>query len=168
MKSVSDTLLALINSTIVADPAASGAPISFQDFDCYTITLATGTVLRLTNADFDISDGAGHVWTSTVRVDEAGSKTLAHWKVGFDSDQWVLIVMPRPVDPVTGQAFPDQIAGVPWIQAAQGGALDAADFQVDRAMFATMPTWPMPPGGAVPAGFITGICAGAVGAIGRH
>ena len=165
MKTVSDALLALINSTIDGDASASGAPANFQDFDCYTLTLASGRVLRLTNADFDISDGAGHAWTSAVRVDEAGSKTLAHWKVGFDADQWTLIVMPRPVDPVTGQAFPDTIGSVPWIQAAQGGALDAADFQVDRAVFATMPTWPMPPAGAVPVGFITGIFAGVVGAV---
>ena len=140
-------------------------PISFQDFDCYTLTLASGVILRLTNADFDISDGSGHVWTSATRVDEAGSKTLAHWKVGFDADQWTLIVMPRTVDPVTGNPFPDKIGAVPWIQAAQGGALDAADFQIDRAVFATMPTWPMPPGGAVPVGFINGIFAGAVGAV---
>ena len=204
MKTVSDALLALINSTIAGDVSANGAPVNLQDFDCYTLTLASGVVLRLTNADFDISDGGGStiipapsytaedgvsvyiaanaspytteadpviipgmakVWTSIVRVDEAGSKTLAHWKVGFDADQWTLIVMPRPIDLVTGQAFPDTIGSVPWIQAAQGGALDAADFQVDRAIFATMPTWPMPPGGAVPVGFVTGIFAGTVGAV---
>jgi hypothetical protein len=202
VKTVSDALLALINSTIASDMSASGAPVNFQDFDCYTLTLASGTVLRFTNADFDITDaivttGTGyytaedgvsiytapdgisayvveggsvstagsHVWTSALRVDEAGSKTLAHWKAGFDADQWTLIVMPRPVDPVTNQVFPDTIGGVPWILAAQGGALDAADFQVDRAVFETMPTWPIPPGGAAPVGFITGIFAGVVGAV---
>lgn len=166
MKNVGDELLDLINSTIAGTPDLDGTPTSFQDFDCYTLTLASGTVIRLTNADFDISDGAGHVWSSRgPRVDERSSKTMAHWKAGFDADTWTLVVMPRQVEPVTGAAFPDKIGNVPWTQAAQGGALDAADFQVDRAVFASMPTWPMTPGGAVPVGFITGIFAGVVGAV---
>jgi hypothetical protein len=70
-------------------------------------------------------------------------------------------MMPRPFDPVTGQGFPDRIGGVPWLQAASGGALDAADFQVDEAYFAALPTWPMPAGGMAPVGCKT-IFAGVV------
>jgi uncharacterized phage protein (TIGR02218 family) len=69
--------------------------------------------------------------------------------------------MPRPFDLVTGETFPDKIGPLPWAQAAMGGVFDAADFQVDRAYFASMPTWPMPPGGAVPVGTWT-IFAGPV------
>jgi hypothetical protein len=69
--------------------------------------------------------------------------------------------MPRPVDLVTGEAFPDTIGSIPWIEAAQAGALDAADVQIDRAYFSSLPTWPMLPGGAAPVGTIT-IFAGMV------
>lgn len=177
MKNVNPDVLSLINATIFGTIAGdfsssdfssldfftSSTPGQFFDFDCYTITLASGTVLRYTTADFDISDGAGHVWSSTgVRVDERKSRVTAHWKTGLDSDTWIAVFMPRSIDPVTGATFPDAIDGVPWMQAAQGGALDAADFQVDRAVFAAMPIWPMPPGGAVPVGFITAIFAGVI------
>jgi hypothetical protein len=70
-------------------------------------------------------------------------------------------VIARPFDPVTGAPFPDQIGNVPWIQAADNGALDSADFQVDEAYFGTLPTWPMPPAGAAPVGCKT-IFAGVV------
>ena len=127
----------------------------------YTITPASGPAIRFTDGDFDIRATAttGPVPTagftfpsSTVRVDAKQSKTQAHWKTGLDADQWAVVVMPRPFDPVTGAPFPDRIGNVPWLQAAQAGALDAADFQVDEAYFGAMPTWPMPPGGASPVG----------------
>ncbi len=184
MKQVSVAVLNLVNAVILGSPivttigdfssfdfssdfylssSTAAGPAQMVDFDCYTITLASGTVLRLTTADFDISDGNGNTWSSTgVRIDERRSRVTAHWKTGLDTDTWVVVVMPRPVDPVTGETFPDKIGNVPWLQAAQGGVLDAADFQVDRAVFAAMPTWPMPPGGAVPVGFIPGIFAGVV------
>jgi Uncharacterized conserved protein (DUF2163)/Phage conserved hypothetical protein BR0599 len=107
-------------------------------------------VIRFTAADFDILAN-GHLFSAGgVRVDQKESKVQAHWKVGLDVDSWTVVLMPRPVDPVTGALFPDTIAGTPWLEAASSGALDAADFQVDRAYFATVPTWPMPPTGAVP------------------
>jgi hypothetical protein len=146
------------------DDIVSGANKTWCDFDLYTITLAGGDVLRFTTADFDINSG-GNLYASTgIRVDQdphKGSKTQAHWKVGLDTDTWIVIFMPRPIDPVTGAAFPDQIGSVPWIQASSAGALDSADFQVDRAYFSAMPTWPMPPGGQAPLGTKT-IFAGIV------
>lgn len=135
------------------------------DFDCYTLTLASGGVMRFTTADFDITDGT-NIWRSDlVRVDEKNSKVTVHWKEGFDIDTLVLVMMPRSVDVMTGAAFPDTINGVPWLQAAQGGALDGADFQMDSAIFNGVPTWPMPPTGMQPVGFIQGIFAGLVGAV---
>jgi len=106
------------------------------------------------------------MWSSSyIRVDEKNSKVRAHWKIGLDSDTWVVVLMPRAIDPVSGQLFPDTINGTPFLQACQGGALDSADWQVDRAIFASMPTWPMPNGGAVPTGIVTGIFAGLVGQV---
>lgn len=133
----------------------------YVSFDLYTITLFNGVVIRFTTADFPIAFN-GAVWATTPLVDQKDSKTQGHWKVGLDTDTWLVVVMPRPFDPVTGAAFPDTIGNLPWIQAAQGGALDAADFQVDEAVFASVPTWPIAPGGAVPSGIIPGKFAGVV------
>lgn len=134
----------------------------------YTITLFGGGVIRFTDADCDIvgvsSDAKVNGFTYAsggVRVDQKASKTQAHWKLGLDTDTWTLVVMPRPVDIVTGAAFPDTIGSVPWLQAAQAGSLDAADFQVDEAYFSSLPSWPMPPSGAVPVGCRT-IFAGVI------
>jgi hypothetical protein len=129
------------------------------DYDLYTITLASGIVLRFTTADFNIlpSDPysspliTGQTYLSTgVRVDERASKVAAHWKIGLDTDTWTVVFMPRAVDYVTGAAFPDTVGSVPFIQAAHSGYFDAADFQVDRAYFAFPPAWPMPPAGRAP------------------
>jgi hypothetical protein len=136
----------------------------------YTITLFGGDVIRFTDADFDINaaitlgNNAQSAATYTSRgvgVDQQASKTQAHWKVGTDTDSWTLVVIPRPFDLVTGAPFPDTIGSVPWLQAAQGGALDAADFQVDEAYFSAVPSWPMPPAGASPVGCLT-IFAGTI------
>lgn len=134
----------------------------------YTVTMAGGGVQRFTDADFDIFGNAtsalvnGFTYSSGgVRVDQEGSKTLAHLKIGTDTDTWTLVLMPRPFDLVTGVTFPDTIGSVPFLQALQNGAWDAADVQVDEAYFSAIPTWPMPPAGAVPVGCRT-IFAGQV------
>lgn len=140
----------------------------------YTISLNGGGVLRFADSDFDINAVStspapapvnGFTYSaSTTRIDQKQSKTQAHWKIGLDVDTYTLVLMPRPVDPVTGAAFPDTIGSVPFLQACSGGALDAADFQVDEAYFSTLPTWPMPPGGASPVDCKT-IFAGKVGSV---
>lgn len=165
MKPVSPALATLINAVIAGTA-------SMHDFDLYTVTTAGGSVYRYTTADFDINCGSGTNYggltqpsgvypSNTVRIDQKASKTQGHWKVGLDADQWTVVMAPRPVDLVTGTAFPDTIGSVPFLQALSGGAWDAADVQVDRAYFATLPTWPITPGGAVPTGTIT-IFAGLV------
>lgn len=134
----------------------------------YTVTLFGGGQLRFTDADFDIRGNSpsplvnGFRYASDgVRVDQKQSKSQAHFKIGTDTDSWMLVLMPRPFDLVSGAAFPDRIGSVPFLQAASGGALDAADVQVDEAYFSAVPTWPMPPAGAVPVGCRT-LFAGAV------
>ncbi len=140
----------------------------FVSYRLYTITMFGGGVLRFTDADCDIVGVSssplvnGFTYASGgLRIDQKESKTQAHFKVGLDSDTYTLVVMPRPYDVVTGAPFPDTIGGQPWLQAAQAGALDAADFQVDEAYFSSAPTWPLAPGGAVPVGCKT-IFAGIV------
>lgn len=152
------SLFVLFNSIV------AGQNLTWCDFDLYTITLFNGQTIRLTTADFDINVN-GNVFSSQgVRIDQAQSKSQAHWKIGFDVDTWTVVLMPRPIDIATGTVFPDVIGNIPWIQAAHSGYLDAADFQVDRAFFSTMPTWPMTPGGAVPTATRT-IFAGKIQAV---
>lgn len=168
MKPASPALVTLINEVIAGTAA-------MYDFDLYTVTDFAGNVYRFTTADFDINCGSGTNFgglsqpsgkypSGGVRIDQKASKTQAHWKVGLDADQWVVVLMPRPFDLVTGAANPDTIGSLPFLQALNAGAWDAADVQVDRAYFSSLPTWPMSPGGAVPVGTIT-IFAGLVGEV---
>ncbi len=158
---INPALAALFNSFVAGTGGMHVARL-------YTITLFGGSQLRFTDADFDIlgNNGSalvnGFSYTSRgVAVDQKESKTQAHWKIGTDTDTWTLVVIPRPFDLVTGAAFPDMIGSVPWLQAAQGGALDAADFQVDEAYFSAIPGWPISPAGASPVGCKT-IFAGTI------
>jgi Phage conserved hypothetical protein BR0599/Uncharacterized conserved protein (DUF2163) len=151
--------------TVLSELIFSG---NFSDFDLYTITTASGEVIRFTSADFPITATVNLKGVATTGfyptapfVDQKDSKVQAHWKIGLDTDTWVVVVMPRPFDPVTGATFPDKLGNLPWAQAAVGGFLDAADFQVDRAYFSVMPSWPLAPGGAVPVGTWT-VFAGVV------
>jgi uncharacterized phage protein (TIGR02218 family) len=114
----------------------------FAQAHLYTIRLFGSLgVLRFTDADRDIAYG-GNVWSCRgIHIDQKNSKATGHWKRGLDVDNWVIVIAPRNVDPVTGAAFPDKIGSTPWIAAARGGALDGADVQVDRAFLAS---WPQP------------------------
>lgn len=143
MKAASAALTALILSG------------QFVEFDCYTLTLANGGVLRYTAADFDISDGT-NTWSGrTVLVDDQNTKPTAHWKVGLDVDTWAVTLMPRARDPFTGANWPDTINGMPFLAAAASGALDGAQVVVQRAYFAAPPTQPIAAAGAVASGFLT-------------
>lgn len=135
-------------STELADLINSG---NFLDFDLISITLQnSAVVLRYTNANFNITDGT-HTWYADgVRISKDGTTAQAHWKTGLDVDTWQITFVPRSVDPITGDAFPDTIGDVPWLEAVDGGALDYADVEVSRAYFATAPTYPLPAGGAAP------------------
>jgi hypothetical protein len=114
---------------------------SFVFCDLYTFTLQDGTVLRYTTAQLDILYAGNTYSARWVNIDQPGAKALAHWKIGLDTDTWVVYMMPDPVDPVTGAAYPATIYGQPWLAAVQSGALDGAQVQVDRAYWAS---WPAP------------------------
>lgn len=163
---ISPALIALFNNVIAQTS-------SLFVWRLYTITLAGGGVLRFADSDFDIkavaTTGAipiaGFTYSgSTLRVDATSSKSQIHFKVGLDTDQYVLIIAPRPVDPLTGVAFPDKIGSVPFLQAASAGVFAAADVQIDEAYYGALPTWPMPAGGAAPVGCRT-IFRGTVGEV---
>ena len=142
MKQTSAALTSLINGG------------QFVFWDCYTITLLTGTVIRITNANFDISDGLRLFSGSGVLIDDQQTTATASWKIGFDVGTWVVTLIPRPLDPLTGSPYPDRIGDTPWVEAARLGFLDGARFQVERAYFSDVPTFPLPTTGAVCAGML--------------
>lgn len=159
-------LIALFNNVV----AQTGSLFVWR---LYTITLAGGGILRFADSDFDIKGVAttgaiaiaGFTYSgSTLRVDATSAKSQIHFKVGLDTDQYVLIVAPRSVDLITGAPFPDKVGNVPFLQAASAGVFAAADVQIDEAYFGALPTWPMPAGGAPPVGCRT-IFRGTVGEV---
>lgn len=125
---------------------------SFVLADLYTITLAGGGTIRLTTADVDVTHGGNTYAAGRPPIDvntatgsgvsgttTAGQKATGHWKTGLDVDTWQVTVMPRAVDPLTGELFPDKIGNQGWLAAARAGLLDGAWVQVDRAYWAAWP-----------------------------
>lgn len=130
-------------------PGATAALLATRSFvycDLYTIaTAGNGPVLLYATGDVDIAypGGPGTFSAHGPAFDQARSKAVAHWKVGFDVDTWQVVIAPRPVDPLTGAAYPDTIGALPWLAAARAGALYGAQVDVDRAYLAAWPGWPL-------------------------
>lgn len=127
MKSASGLLIALL------------ATRQFVSANLYMFTDIDDNVYRWTSADRDVITG-GNTWSSRGPLLDTAQQT-AHWKAGLDVDVWDLMVAPRPFDPVTGSAFPDQLLGKPWVEAARAGALDGSEVLIERAY---LPEWPQP------------------------
>lgn len=110
--------------------------------DLYTYAAADGTILcRVATADVDITiAGLGITWPAKYPAHSGagGSRPLAHWKIGLDVDTWQIRVSPRKYNPVTMAAYPDLLAGLPWLTSVRVGNLDGATLRVDRAYF---PNW---------------------------
>lgn len=130
MKNASPELIALLNSG------------QFVFWDLYTISLNVGSVLRFTDANFSITSGDTFDGSSLM-INSEDSPSTASWKLGLDVSNWTVAVMPRTIDAVTGELFPDKIGSVPWTSAARRGYLDGARFHVERAYFASTPTYPL-------------------------
>lgn len=121
---------------------ASGVPSDFGSCDQYTISLANGLVLRYTTSLRNITYG-GNTWLGGgLRVDTKKQKAVWSSKVGLDVDTWQVMMSPRDVDALTGEAFPDKIGDIPWNAAVTGGLLNGAKFLVDRAYYAKLPMLP--------------------------
>lgn len=181
MKSASAALQALLSTGNFVQ--GQYANVRFVPFDLYSVSLASGAALAYTTANFTIgsppvgdplltapaisgSGSAVPIGTSWVPmpIDLPGTKATAHWKSGLDSDTWTVEIAPRAYDPVTRAPYPDRIDGEPWLAAAAAGLLDNADCIVARAYFASLPTFPIAPGGAVPVGTVV-LFRGVVGEI---
>ena len=106
----------------------------FWTADLYTITiLMSGTVIRLTTADYDITSGA-HVYTSSGPPIE---RSKIKQKIGASVDDLDITIYPRQTDLVDG---------IPFLWAIKQGAFDGAVLDIDRAF--------MPTAGDVSAGLI--------------
>jgi Uncharacterized conserved protein (DUF2163)/Phage conserved hypothetical protein BR0599 len=145
--------------------AALLATRSFVDVDCYTFKLAGAfggvTELLYSAGPLDVTAAGNHWSAQGPTFDQARAKAVAHYKTGLDVDTWQVVVAPRLVDPLTAAPFPDAIGSQPWLAAAQAGALDNAEVQVDRAI---APAWPAPGAALAPTGIVT-IFYGTVGEI---
>lgn len=116
MKSASAPLIALLGS---------GRP--FMMADCYTFTLAGGTVLRYTSFDITLSYG-GTTWSAAGPVVERGNTRTV---IGLEVDTLDLKVSPRDTDFIGAQT---------WFQAACSGTLDGAKITLQRAFLEAPPT----------------------------
>lgn len=152
------------------------------EFDFFTFTLADGTQLRYGAAPFKIRindsaiwnppaiDGSGGMYSADISWEPSAMGaandwgSIGRWTRGLNADSFSLRFVPRLEDPVTGDAFPDTINGMPWLQAAQNGALEHADVIVSTAYFAAMPEAPISPLGVVPVGTLV-ITRGLVGPV---
>jgi uncharacterized phage protein (TIGR02218 family) len=150
-------------------PGATAALLaggSFVDVDCYTFRLAGSflgaSVLLYSAGTIDVAVPGAYFSARGPLFDEAKAKAVAHWKTGLDADQWQVVIAPRNVDVLTEAAWPDRIGTQSWLAAAQAGALDGAEVQVDRAF---APQWPAAGAGALqPTGVVT-IFYGRVGEV---
>lgn len=108
MKAASPALIALLNSGN-----------SFLVCDLYTLTLADGTMLRMTSADVPIQFG-GNTFALTPLMTRGKSKSV----IGIAVDTLDVSILP---------SASDVLGGVTWPQAVRQGALDGAWVRVERA-----------------------------------
>jgi uncharacterized phage protein (TIGR02218 family) len=113
MKSTSAPVLAAIN----AARAAIDAPLVFAE--CFTFTLATGTVLTWTNVDQPVTYNGATFSASGPLV--MGLKFKQ--SVGLEVDKQQITIAARPAD---------LISGAPALNAIRDGAFDGATVQRDR------------------------------------
>ncbi len=107
MKTASTTLINYLNSV----RGMIDAPLAFAD--CYAFTLATGTALTWTNADYPVTfDGVTYSDTGPLVM---GLKSKQ--SVGLEVDKQQLTIAARPTD---------LIAGAPVLESIRGGAFDGA------------------------------------------
>ncbi|MFA6310594.1 MAG: DUF2163 domain-containing protein [Sterolibacterium sp.] len=116
MKAASAPLIELLGS---------GRP--FMMADCYTFTLAGGTVLRYTSFDITLTFGST-TWSSAGPILQRGNTRTV---IGLAVDTLDIKISPRDTDLIGAQS---------WFQAACSGALDGAVVTLHRAFLEAPPT----------------------------
>ena len=99
----------------------------------YTITLASGTVLRYCGGDKDITSG-GNTYLAGGQtgpyIEKTAQRAMGHWAIGSGSDSIQIQILPG-TSTVMGQTF---------LTAVRVGIFDGADFQMDYAFMSTYGT----------------------------
>ena len=119
MKTTTTAVLAALN----AARAAPDAPLAFAE--CFTFTLASGTVLTWTNVDLPVTYN-GIVFSATGPLVQ-GFKYKAN--VGLEVDKQQVAIAARPTD---------LISGAPALNAIRSGAFDGATVQRDRVFLTSI------------------------------
>ncbi|MGD1038998.1 MAG: DUF2163 domain-containing protein [Roseiarcus sp.] len=124
MKTASTALVAFLN----AARANPDAPIAFAD--CFTFTLATGTILTYTNVDQPVVYNGSTFLADGPLVQ--GLKYKA--SVGLEVDKQQIVIAARPTDLINGS---------PFLNALRDGAFDGAIVQRDRVFMTALGTTPI-------------------------
>jgi uncharacterized phage protein (TIGR02218 family) len=119
MKTASAALIAFLN----AARANPDAPIAFAE--CFTFTLATGTVLAYTSIDEPVVYNGVAFLANGPLVQ--GLKFKA--SVGLEVDKQQIVIAARPTDLINGS---------PFLNALREGALDGATVQRDRVFMTAL------------------------------
>lgn len=127
MKAASAALISFLGSL----RPTSDAPVLAAD--CYTIWLATGTVLTYTDLDIPVALNGYTYQANSILV--SGLRYRACCGVNVDAQQ--VTISARPID---------TIGKIPFLQAVQQGLLDGAEIQREKAFFTS---WGAPPIGSV-------------------
>jgi len=127
MKSAPTALISYLNAL----RPTSDAPLLTAE--CFTIWLATGTVLTYTDLDMPVSLNGYTYLANSVLI--AGLKYKASCGVNVDSQQVTLFARAT-----------DTIGGIPFLQAMQQGLLDGAEVQREKVFFSN---WTSPIGSVI-------------------
>lgn len=127
MKTASPALISFLGSL----RSISDAPLLTAD--CYTIWLATGTILTYTDLDIPVALNGYTYQANSVLI--SGLRYHACRGVNVDAQQ---VTISARTD--------DRIGGIPFLQAVQQGLLDGAEIQREKAFFSD---WGASPIGSV-------------------
>jgi uncharacterized phage protein (TIGR02218 family) len=124
MKTASSALIAFLN----AARANPDAPIAFAE--CFTFTLATGTILAYTNVDQPV------VYNGLTFVADGPLVQGLKYRctVGLEVDKQQISIAARPTDLVNG---------APFLEALRDGAFDGASVQRDRVFMSALGETPI-------------------------
>ena len=165
MKTASLTLINMLENSSSVSP--------FAQCDLISVALSGGGSFNVTNFDVDVLVGATTYTANGPGVDTETHKSTGHWKTGLDVDTWVIELMPRALNILTGALYPDKIGSQPALAAIRAGALDGASVSISRAYWPggfpqpwTSPIKPGPFGYPTPSDYVlSNVFAGIVSQI---
>ncbi len=117
MKPASAALITYLNS------ARANPDVPLLMTDAFTFTLASGLILRYTNADVTFTYNGNTYLGNSILVDGLKYKAA----IGLEVDQQQITIAARPTDTIT--------TGAPFLQALRDGSFDFSEIERDRIFF---------------------------------